>query len=101
MLTAQEEDLAITQRRFTNGLAITTAYTLARGMSFQTGEQTVKRYADNTACPPGVDTCMGQPVQLSEQFALRVTNYKTILDYMRQVSAQFDFGNPTTRGVNN
>jgi hypothetical protein len=80
---------------------VLTAQAYAVDTTAATGEQTVKRYADNTACPVGVDTCMGQPVQLSQQFALRVTNYKTILDYMRQVSAQFDFGNPTTRGVDN
>ncbi len=77
------------------------AYTIDPTVVNPTGELTVQRYADNTACPVGVETCQGQPVQLSEQFVLRVTNYKSILDYMRQVSAQFDFGNPTTRGVEN
>jgi hypothetical protein len=64
-----------------------------------TGELAVQHYADNTACPPGIETCVGQPVQLSQQFVIRVTNYKSILDYMHQVASQLGFYGPNWRGV--
>jgi hypothetical protein len=64
-----------------------------------TGELTVKLYADNTACPNGVETCVGQPEQLSQQFVLRVTNYKSILDYMHITASQLGFYGPNWRGV--
>ena len=62
-----------------------------------TGELTVKHYADNSACPTGVESCVGQPVQRSSQFAIRVTNYKSVIDYMHETAAQF--GYPSWRGV--
>jgi hypothetical protein len=63
------------------------------------GEQTVLRYADNEDCPPGVSYCVGQPVQLDTAFALRVTNYKSVLDYMHLTASQFGFYGPNWRGV--
>ena len=65
-----------------------------------TGELTVLRYTDNGACPPGVSYCVGQPIQLSTPFALRVTNYKSVLDYMHLTANQFGFYGPYWRGVN-
>ncbi len=53
------------------------AYSVDPAIVNPTGEQTVLRYADNSACPPGVSYCTGQPIQLSTAFALRVTNYKS------------------------
>jgi hypothetical protein len=64
-----------------------------------TGELVVQRYADNTACPAGVETCVGQPVQLSSQFAIRVTNYKSIIDYMHLTASQLGFYGPNWRGI--
>ncbi|HEY3667463.1 MAG TPA: hypothetical protein VGL19_15755, partial [Polyangiaceae bacterium] len=64
-----------------------------------THEITVKRYADNTACPDGVSYCVGQPMQASAAFAIRVTNYKSVIDYMHQVAAQLGFYGPAWRGV--
>jgi hypothetical protein len=64
-----------------------------------TGEQTVKRYADNTACPAGVTYCVGQPVQADAAFAIRVTNYKSVIDYLHEVAAQLGFYGPEWRGV--
>jgi hypothetical protein len=64
-----------------------------------TGEQTVKRYADDTACPAGVETCVGQPVQQSASFAIRVTNYKALIDYMHLTASQLGFYGPNWRGV--
>jgi hypothetical protein len=64
-----------------------------------TGEQTVKHYADNTACPPGVTYCVGQPVQADPAFVIRVTNYKSVIDYMHQVAAQFGFYGIEWRGI--
>jgi hypothetical protein len=59
----------------------------------------VETYADNTACPPGVEVCVGQPIQRSPQFALRVTNYKSVIDYMHETAAQLGFYGPQWRGV--
>lgn len=64
-----------------------------------TGALTVKTYADNSACPSGVDTCVGQPVQLNPQFAIRVTNYKSVIDYMHLTASQLGFYGPNWRGV--
>ncbi|HET7544868.1 MAG TPA: hypothetical protein VFK05_33605 [Polyangiaceae bacterium] len=64
-----------------------------------TGELTVARYADNSNCPPGVNYCVGQPVQLSTPFVLRVTNYKSVLDYMHMTASEFGFYGPNWRGV--
>ncbi len=64
-----------------------------------TGEQTVKRYADNTACPPGVNYCVGQPVEADPAFVIRVTNYKSVIDYLHEVAAQMGFYGPQWRGV--
>jgi hypothetical protein len=79
----------------------TQAYTVdpTAGVNPVTGEITVQRYADNTACPPGVETCVGQPVQLSSQFAIRVTNYKSVIDYMHLTASQLGFYGPNWRGV--
>jgi hypothetical protein len=72
-----------------------------------TGELTVKRYADNTACPTGVTYCVGQPMQVpsstdptsASAFAIRVTNYKSVIDYLHEVAAQMGFYGPQWRGV--
>ena len=64
-----------------------------------TGEQTVQRYADNTACPPGVDYCVGQPVQADSAFSIRATNYKSVIDFMHQIASQLGFFGPQWRGV--
>ena len=63
------------------------------------GELSILRYADNKACPPGVTYCVGQPIQISTAFALRVTNYKSVLDYMHMTANQFGFYGPNWRGV--
>ncbi len=75
------------------------AYSVDPAIVNPTGEQTVLRYADNSACPPGVSYCTGQPIQLSTAFALRVTNYKSVLDYMHLTASQFGFYGPNWRGV--
>ena len=64
-----------------------------------TGEQTVQRYADNTACPPGVDYCVVQPVQADSAFSIRATNYKSVIDFMHQIASQLGFFGPQWRGV--
>ncbi len=65
-----------------------------------TGELTVKRYADNTACPAGITYCVGQPVEADAAFVIRVTNYKSVIDYLHQVASQLGFYGPEWRGVN-
>ncbi|HEX3851278.1 MAG TPA: hypothetical protein VHW01_09960, partial [Polyangiaceae bacterium] len=69
-----------------------------------TGELTVKHYADNTACPMGVTYCVGQPMQVpstdpASAFVIRVTNYKSVIDYLHEVAAQMGFYGPQWRGV--
>ena len=75
------------------------AYSVDPSVVNPTGEQTVLRYENNDACPPGVSYCVGQPVELSVPFALRVTNYKSVLDYMHLTATQFGFYGPYWRGV--
>jgi len=75
------------------------AYAVDPAIVSPTGEQTILRYTDNSACPPGVTYCIGQPVQLDTAFALRVTNYKSVLDYMHTTANQFGFYGPNWRGV--
>ena len=75
------------------------AYSVDSTVTSPTGEQTVLRYTDNSACPPGVNYCVGQPVQLDTAFTLRVTNYKSVLDYMHLTANQFGFYGPNWRGV--
>jgi hypothetical protein len=75
------------------------AYALDTTVVNQTGELAVKRYADNTACPPGVDYCVGQPVQADAAFAIRATNYKSVIDYLHEISSQLGFFGPSWRGV--
>jgi len=75
------------------------AYSVDPSIVNPTGEQTVLRYTDNSACPPGVNYCVGQPVQLDIPFTLRVTNYKSVLDYMHMTANQFGFYGPNWRGV--
>jgi hypothetical protein len=64
-----------------------------------TGELTIARHADDTACPEGKTTCVGQPVETSREYSLRATNYKSVLDFMRQVTATFGFYDPAWRGL--
>jgi len=75
------------------------AYEVDSTLTKPTGEQTVYRYANNNDCPPGVSYCTGQPVELDTAFVLRVTNYKSVLDYMHQTASQFGFYGPNWRGV--
>ena len=75
------------------------AYSVDPSITSPTGEQTILRYGDNNACPPGVNYCVGQPIQLDTAFALRVTNYKSVLDYMHLTANQFGFYGPSWRGV--
>ncbi len=74
-------------------------YAVDSSLTSPTGEQTVLRYTNNDNCPPGVSYCTGQPVQLDTAFALRVTNYKSVLDYMHLTASQFGFYGPNWRGV--
>ncbi len=75
------------------------AYDIDTTVVNPTGELTVKRYADDTNCPAGVSSCVGQPVQLNAQFAIRVTNYKSVIDYMHLTASQLGFYGPNWRGV--
>lgn len=74
-------------------------YTIDTTVANPTGELTVKRYTDNTACPSGVETCVGQAIQADSAFAIRVTNYKSVLDYMHLAASQFGFYGPYWRGL--
>ncbi|HKO52057.1 MAG TPA: hypothetical protein VJV79_30315 [Polyangiaceae bacterium] len=75
------------------------AYSIDETVVNPTGELSVLRYTDNSACPPGVSYCIDQPIQIDAAFALRVTNYKSVIDYMHMTAAQFGFYGPNWRGV--
>jgi hypothetical protein len=75
------------------------AYKVDKTVVSPTGELTVERYPDDSACPVGVTYCAGQPIQISGPFALRVTNYKSVIDYMHLTATQFGFYGPSWRGV--
>jgi len=75
------------------------AYKVDSTVTNPNGELNVLRYTDNTACPPGVSYCVGQPIQVDTAFTLRVTNYKSVLDYMHLTASQFGFYGPNWRGV--
>jgi len=75
------------------------AYSIDTTVVNPTGELAVLRYTDNSACPPGVNYCVGQPIQVDTAYALRVTNYKSVIDYMHMTADQFGFYGPNWRGV--
>jgi hypothetical protein len=64
-----------------------------------TGELTYNKHLDDLACPPGVTYCAGDPIVTDSRFAIRVKNYKTVLDFMHTVVSRFGFGRPDLRGV--
>jgi len=64
-----------------------------------TGALTYSKHLDDSACPPGVTYCTGDSVVVDSRFALRVKNYKTLLDFMHTVVSRFGFGRPDLRGV--
>ncbi|MES1178758.1 MAG: hypothetical protein ABUL62_30830 [Myxococcales bacterium] len=75
------------------------AYSVDKTVVSPTGELTINRYPDDSTCPAGVTYCAGQPIQISTPFALRVTNYKSVIDYMHLTATQFGFYGPYWRGV--
>jgi hypothetical protein len=75
------------------------AYSVDKTVVSPTGELTINRYEDDSTCPAGVTYCAGQPIQISTPFALRVTNYKSVIDYMHLTATQFGFYGPSWRGV--
>jgi len=75
------------------------AYSIDTTVTNPTGELSILRYTDNSACPAGVSYCIGQPIQTNTAFALRVTNYKSVVDYMHMTANQFGFYGPNWRGV--
>ena len=64
-----------------------------------TGELTLAVYEDDEQCPTGVTSCTGQPVQKDEALALRLNNYKSVIDYLRDTSSAFGFGYPDRKGI--
>jgi hypothetical protein len=64
-----------------------------------TGELTVRRYGEDDDCPEGVSTCVGQPVQRDVTMVARVRAYKTMLDYLHDITGTFGFGRPELRGI--
>jgi len=75
------------------------AYSVDTTVTNPTGELAILRYTDNSACPPGVTYCVGQPIQIDAAFAQRVTNYKSVVDYIHMTANQFGFYGPNWRGV--
>jgi hypothetical protein len=64
-----------------------------------TGELTYATYADDSSCPVGITHCAGQAIQTDAVFASRLRNYKTVIDFIRRISAQLGFYGPSWRGV--
>jgi hypothetical protein len=64
-----------------------------------TGELAVERYLDDSSCPAGKSACAGQPIEKSPEYTLRTKNYKSVLDFMRQVTATYGFHDPAWRGL--
>ncbi len=68
-----------------------------------TGELTIAKYPDNDNCPDGVSSCKGQPILAStrdaSEYVMRVKGYKTVIDYLRSVTAAFAFDTPNWRGI--
>lgn len=64
-----------------------------------TGELSVERYADDSACPVEKVQCAGQPIERGREYTLRTKNYKSVLDFMRQVTATYGFHDPAWRGL--
>jgi len=64
-----------------------------------TGALTYAKYLDDSACPTGVSTCTGQPVVRTPRFVARVKGYKSLIEFMHQVTMTFGFDSPNWRGV--
>jgi hypothetical protein len=64
-----------------------------------TGELTLEVYPDDDDCPDGITHCTGQPMEKDHQLAIRLNNYKSVIDYLRDVSSTFGFGYPDRKGI--
>ena len=64
-----------------------------------TGELTLAIYENDDDCPEGISHCEGQPMEKDHQLAVRVNNYKSVIDYLRDVSSSFGFGYPDRKGI--
>jgi hypothetical protein len=64
-----------------------------------TGELTLATYTDDADCPEAVSSCQGQPIQKDAKLAIRTNNYKSVIDYLRDVSSAFGFGAPERKGI--
>lgn len=64
-----------------------------------TGELTFVTYADDSNCPVGYSACAGTPVQIDVTYSAKLRNYKTVIDYVRTLTAELGFYGPSWRGV--
>jgi hypothetical protein len=75
------------------------AYEVDGDPDSDTGELAIQRYGEDDDCPEGVSTCVGQPVQRDVTMVARVRAYKTMLDYLHDITGTFGFGRPELRGI--
>jgi hypothetical protein len=64
-----------------------------------TGELTLATYANDDDCPAGVSSCEGQPVQKDAGLSRQVNDYKSVIDYLHDVTSAFGFGVPDRKGI--
>ena len=64
-----------------------------------TGEITYKTYQAADECPVGITRCIGLPIQKSAAYAARLRGYKSVIDYVRQVTSLTQFTWPSWRGI--
>ena len=64
-----------------------------------TGELTLAIYENDDDCPEGISHCEGQPKEKDHQLAVRANNYKSVVDYLRDVSSSFSFPYPDRKGI--
>ncbi len=56
-------------------------------------------YTDDTNCPPGLTQCTGQPVRIDAGYAARLANYKSVIEFARNLTGRLGFYGPNWRGV--
>lgn len=82
------------------------AYEIDGDPDADTGELTVERYGEDDECPAGLTVCVGQPMHNTAAMPdaalaaiARVKAYKSMLDYLHDITGTFGFGRPELRGV--
>jgi hypothetical protein len=64
-----------------------------------TGLHTYATYTANDTCPPGLSQFVGQPIRISAGYAAKLSAYKSVIEYLRQLTGNFGFYDPNYRGI--